>query len=127
MELLLSACSTYDKKITLPGKQKRAAYATETSSDYLTYPFEDTTDGEYEMFQVETAIDNIIAFTTDTSKGGYQGKPYSSFIPRDECNKLSQDHKNQLIAKRRQERTMEKVLVDRGANGGICVDDMLEK
>jgi hypothetical protein len=84
MELLLSACSTYDKKITLPGKQKRAVYATETSSDYLTYPFDDATDGEYEVFQVDTAIDDIMAFTTNTSKGGYQGKPNSNFIPHDE-------------------------------------------
>jgi hypothetical protein len=104
MELLLSACSTYDKKITLPGKQKRAAYATETSRDYLTYPFDDTTDGEYEVFQVDNAIDDIMSFTTNTSKGGYQGKPNSNFIPRDEWNKLSQDQKDQLIAKRLQER-----------------------
>jgi hypothetical protein len=45
-----------------------------------------------------------MAFTTDTSKGGYQGKPNSNFIPREEWNKLSQDQKDQLIAKRRQER-----------------------
>jgi hypothetical protein len=104
MDLLLSACSTYDKKITLPGKQKRAVYASETSSDNLTYPFDDTTDGEYEVFQVDTAVDDIMAFTTDKSKGGYQGKPNLNFIPRDEWDKLSQDQKDQLIAKRRQER-----------------------
>ena len=33
MELLLSACSEYDKKITLPGKQKRAVYATSIVDD----------------------------------------------------------------------------------------------
>jgi hypothetical protein len=32
MELLLSACSTYDKKLSLPGKQKRAVYQTELIS-----------------------------------------------------------------------------------------------
>ena len=34
MELLLSACSTFDKKITLPGKQKRAVYTSTVSSKY---------------------------------------------------------------------------------------------
>jgi hypothetical protein len=33
MELLLSACSTYDKKITLPGKQKRTVHTATTSED----------------------------------------------------------------------------------------------
>jgi hypothetical protein len=33
MELLLSACSTYDKKVTLPGKPKRAVYTAITSED----------------------------------------------------------------------------------------------
>jgi hypothetical protein len=33
MELLLCACSTYDKKITLPGKQKRAVYTATTSEE----------------------------------------------------------------------------------------------
>jgi hypothetical protein len=33
MELLLSACSTFDKKTVLPGKQKRAVYASELDSD----------------------------------------------------------------------------------------------
>jgi hypothetical protein len=42
------------------------------------------------VFQVDTAIDDIMAFSTDASKGGYQGKPSSNFIPRDEWNKLSQ-------------------------------------
>jgi hypothetical protein len=104
MELLLSACSTYDTKIIRPGKQKRAVYATEASSDNLNYHFDDRTDGEYEVCQVETAINNIMAFTTDTSKGGYQGNPNSNFIPRDKWNKLYQDQKDQFIAKRRQER-----------------------
>ena len=37
MELLLSACSTYDKKITLPGKNKRAVYAAATEGGESTY------------------------------------------------------------------------------------------
>ena len=38
LELLLSACSTYDKKITLPGKQKRAVYAAASSNGDGGYP-----------------------------------------------------------------------------------------
>jgi hypothetical protein len=53
------------------------------------------------VFQVDTAITDIMAYATDTSKGVYQGKPNSNFFPRDEWNKLSQEHKDQLIAKRR--------------------------
>jgi hypothetical protein len=66
MELLLSACSTCDKKIVLPGKQKRAVYAS-------------------------AIIDS--------------GKPkQSNFLPCEEWNKLTQDQKDVLIAKRLQER-----------------------
>jgi hypothetical protein len=54
------------------------------------------------VFQVDTAISHIMAYATDTSKGGDQGKPNSNFNPRDEWNKMSQDQKDLLIAKRRQ-------------------------
>ena len=54
LELLLSACSTYDKKIGTPGKQNRAIYNTlidNTDDD----PFQgDYQSGEYEVFQVDT-------------------------------------------------------------------------
>ena len=107
MELLLSACSTYDKKLTLPGKQKRAVYAASVSNDDVDYRFDDTLDGEYEVFQVDTDINDIMAYNTDTNRFGKKynsGKPSSTFLPRDEWNKLTQDQKDRLIAKRRQER-----------------------
>jgi hypothetical protein len=84
--LLLSACSTYDKKITLPGKQKHAVYAAPASSDDLIDPFEDTADGEYEGFRVDTDITDIMAYPMDAAKGGSyqnQGKPTSNLIPCD--------------------------------------------
>jgi hypothetical protein len=56
------------------------------------------------VFQVDTAITDIMGYATNTSKGGYQGKLISNFIPRDEWNKFSREQKDQLIAKRRQER-----------------------
>jgi hypothetical protein len=53
MELLLSACSTYDKKFTLPGKQKRAVYTTTVSDNVKLIPSDKTMDGEYEVFTVD--------------------------------------------------------------------------
>jgi hypothetical protein len=50
MEQLLLACSTYDKKLSLTGKQKRAVYQTEIDKyDSTDYPFDDTYDGGYEV------------------------------------------------------------------------------
>ena len=70
LELLLSACSTYDKKIGTPGKQKRAIYSTlvdNTDGD----PFQsDYQSGEYEVFQVDTDISDILAYNTDMNRSG---------------------------------------------------------
>jgi hypothetical protein len=54
MELLLSACSTCDKKVSLPGNQKRAVYTTAMTCDAMEYLLDDTPDGEYGVFQVDT-------------------------------------------------------------------------
>jgi Reverse transcriptase (RNA-dependent DNA polymerase) len=108
LELLLSACSTYDKKLTLPGKHKRAVYAAAMSSDDADYRFDDTGYGEYEAFHVDTDITDIMAYATNTNRLGNNrnntGKPNVNFIPREEWNKLTQEQKDRLIAKRRQER-----------------------
>jgi hypothetical protein len=106
MELLLSACSTYDKKITLPGKQKRAVYATAITNDDGDYPFDDNPDGEYEVFKVDTDISDIMVHASNTNRfGSQQGTGNkSTFLPREEWNKLTQEKKDELIAKRRQER-----------------------
>ena len=58
MELLLSACSTYDKRIALPGKQKRAVYASEFDSD--------TYIGNYEAYCIDTDVADIMANAADT-------------------------------------------------------------
>ena len=110
MELLLSACSTYDKKIMLPGKQKRAVYASAISDGGDDYPYADSPNEEHEVFQVDTDINDIMVHATNTSRFGKlkataSGKPkQSNFLPREEWNKLTQDQKDVLIAKRRQER-----------------------
>jgi hypothetical protein len=54
MELLLFACSTYKKKITLPGKQKRAVYLTTMSVGDEHIPVSNTLDGENENVPVAT-------------------------------------------------------------------------
>lgn len=98
MELLLSACSTYDKKIALPGKQKRAVYVSEFESDTYT----DT----YEAYRVDTDVEDIMAHATDTNRSGNR-PPYGSnktFIPWDQWTKLSQEQKDKLIAERQKER-----------------------
>jgi hypothetical protein len=107
MELLLSACSTYDNKITLPGKQKRAVFATEAYGDDDGYPNGDPSNGEYEVFNVDTDIDHITAFATGTRLFGNKpasGHPKSKFLPCDEWNKMTQEEKDKSITKRRQER-----------------------
>jgi hypothetical protein len=108
MELLLFACSTYDKKLSLPGKQKRTAYQTEIDKhDNTDYPFYDTYNGGHEAYPVDTDILGIMANVSDTNRyhsTSNLGKTQSTFLPRNEWDKLSQGQKVQLIAKRRQER-----------------------
>jgi len=113
LELLLSACSEYDKKITLPGKQKRAVYATSIVDDDIDpYSYEGSNDGEYEVINVDTDVHDIMVHATDTNRFGNNrfgsktapGNQQTKFLPREEWNKLTQEQKDQLIAKRRQER-----------------------
>jgi hypothetical protein len=109
MELLLSACSTYNKKIVLPGKQKRVVYASAISDGGDDYPYADNPNEEYEVFQVDIDINDIIVHATSTNrfsklKTADSGKPkLSNFLSREEWNKSTQNKKDVLIAKRRQE------------------------
>jgi hypothetical protein len=98
MELLLLACSTYDKKLSLPGKHKRAVYQTKIDKhDSTDYPFDDTYDGGYEAYRVNTDISEIMANVSDTNRYGITsniGKTQSTFLPRNEWDKLSQEQKD---------------------------------
>jgi hypothetical protein len=77
MELLLLACSTYDKKLSLPGKQKRAVYQTEIDKhDNTDYPFDDTYDGGYKAYRVDTDISEIMANVSDTNRYGSTSKSW---------------------------------------------------
>jgi hypothetical protein len=97
MKLLLSACSTYDKKSNLPGKQKRAVYQTQIDNyDDTDYPHDDIYDSGYEAYHVDTDISEILVNTTNTNRFGNNGKSdkaQATFLPRDEWNKLRQEQK----------------------------------
>jgi hypothetical protein len=88
MELLLLACSTYDKMITLPGKQKRDVYSTKLSVDDGHIPVSDTLDGEYEVLTVDTDVSDIMVNATNSNRFGNQRAPgkckyKSNFLPRE--------------------------------------------
>jgi hypothetical protein len=95
MELLLLACSTYDKKLNLPGKQNRAVYQTKINkyddTDYLhDYIYE----SGYKAYHVNTDISKILVKRTNTNCFGNNGKSDKAqerFLPRDEWNKLTQE------------------------------------
>jgi hypothetical protein len=101
LELLLSACSTYDKKIGTPGKQKRAVYASlvdEIEND----PFLNNINhgGEYKVFQVDTDISDILAYSTNINRFGKSSNDMQTktkYLPHEEWNKLTQDQKNALL------------------------------
>ena len=97
MELLLSACSTYDKKITLPGKQKRAVYSS---------TLDDKLHDQYEVYHVDTDISEIMVntVTLENEDGSTYGHNKSKFIPKEDWDKLSPEDKERLISKRRLER-----------------------
>jgi hypothetical protein len=108
MDLLLSACSTYDEKTTHPGLQKHAVYASAIFDGGDDYPMLVIRMKSMRAFQADTDINDMHA--TNTSRFGQlkeadSGKPkQSNFLPPEEVNKLTQDQKDVLIAKRRQER-----------------------
>mgnify|MGYP006328857003 FL=1 len=62
MELLLSACSTYDKKLMVPGKNKRAVYATAMEGGA------DGTYGSYEAYRVDTDVSDILVHASNTGR-----------------------------------------------------------
>jgi hypothetical protein len=60
--LRLEACSTFDKKHELPGRQKRAVYAAAIADDDPEYPYDPVDDGAYEAYWVDTDIPETMAF-----------------------------------------------------------------
>jgi hypothetical protein len=97
MELLLNACSTYDKKRSLPGKQKHSVYSTAFTDSDPAYPYDPDDDIPYEAYWVDTDFSDILVNTSATNRFGNR-------IPRDEWEKLSQEERDRVFEKRRQER-----------------------
>jgi hypothetical protein len=54
----------------LPGKQKRAVYASAISDGGDDYPYADSPNEEHEVFQVDTDINDIMVHATNTSRFG---------------------------------------------------------
>jgi hypothetical protein len=82
--LLLSACSTYDKKITLPGKQKRAVYTATTSEDEPDGYYNVGQDDGYAVCSIDTDVSDIMVNTTNASWFGntsINSNSKSTFLP----------------------------------------------
>ena len=86
LELLLSACSTYDKNHVTPRSGQRNVYSTTIEHDN---DFIDAQDGV--VFGVDTDVSDLLAHVTDLKPRGNSvtQNNKSSFIPRDEWLKLS--------------------------------------
>jgi hypothetical protein len=108
MVLFLVACSTYVKKLKLPGKQKHAVYQTEIGNYNDTdYPHDNIYDSGYKAYHVDTEISEIMLNNSNMNCFGNNGKfdkAQASFLPRDEWYKLTQEQNDRMFAKRRQER-----------------------
>jgi hypothetical protein len=104
MELLLSVCSTYHKNITLPSKQNHAIYAVTTSKEDPDRYYNDGLDDGYAVYNIDTDFSAIMVNTMNASRfdnTSINNKSKSTFLPRDELNKLTQEQKDRLIARRR--------------------------
>jgi uncharacterized membrane protein len=58
-------CSAYDKKVTLPGKQKQAVNATSMASDNIEHCFGDKPNA---FLHVDTHISDLVANVTDINQ-----------------------------------------------------------
>jgi hypothetical protein len=68
MKLLLLACSTYDKKLKLPGKEKSAVYQTEIGNYDDTH--DDIYDSGHNVYHVDTDILDILLKNINTNGFG---------------------------------------------------------
>ena len=104
IELLLSACSTYDKLHTNARQSgQRNVYSSNVEYDNQIYD-----DHLMEVFHVDTDLSDIMAYSTDNrytpNRPSTTSNGTSPFLPRDEWMKLSPEKKEEILAKRRKER-----------------------
>ena len=69
-------------------------------TDPYTYHHGNINEG-YAVYNIDTDISDMMMFNSINTSSN--GKNTSSFLPRDEWDKLTQEPKDRLIAKRRQE------------------------
>jgi hypothetical protein len=130
LQLLLSACSAYDRNHAAPSKQRRNVYAA-----ILDPPAEEPPDEtNYDIFHVDTDISDILAFSSSTTRSFNNvqkvGNTNKGFLPREEWLKLTESQREEILAKRRQER-MKDHKVKRQVNTHevqdlISLDDILD-
>ena len=107
LELLLSACSTYDKThatIRPPGQRK--VYSTNVELDNEEF-YDATSD---ELFNVDTEVSDILVHSSNT-QGQFSSATNTgnkgSFIPKADWLKLSPAKREEILAKRRKERGLQ--------------------
>ena len=103
LELLLSACSAYDKNHANPTKQRRNVYAALMDGNGEEHA---NTGMNYEAFRVDTDVSEVLAFKSNTSPftNGYKNGTPSGFIPREEWMKLTESQREDILAKRRKDK-----------------------
>jgi hypothetical protein len=107
VDLLLEACSTFDKQRALPGRQKRAVYSSVLSDNDLDYPYDHADDSQYKVYNVDTDISEIMAYAANSngiSNRSGSNSQASNRVPYADWIKMTQEQCDQLIAKRNQER-----------------------
>jgi Reverse transcriptase (RNA-dependent DNA polymerase) len=108
LELLLSACSTYDKKhaSTRPPGQRNVYNVNTEMDDDGFYDANSNND----VFHVDTDVTDILAHSSNVrsqSSLTSRGSSMSSFIPKTEWMNMSPEQREEILAKRRKERGLQ--------------------
>jgi hypothetical protein len=102
VQVLLSACSTYDSQRSSSDRKKRVVYQSELDREPDPYD-----DNDYYDYGVDTDVTDIMAYATDTTRFGSKSvssNQSSSRITYSERIKLPEEERNKIFAKRKQER-----------------------
>jgi hypothetical protein len=126
IKFLLSVFSTFDKKVKLPGKEKRAVYTAEITGEdgrnlcdgtvegvckffkNVYNLFDDILEKEYEIFEDVPDPSDIMIKSTNSNHFGIQhttgdGKPKAIFLPPEQWINMKQEQTDQFIVKHCQE------------------------
>jgi hypothetical protein len=103
LEFLLSACSSYDKTHATPRSGQRNVYTTNVEHDDNFFDAQDAY-----TYGVDTDVTDILAHATDMRfKGSASSNrnDKSPFVPREDWLKLTPEKREDILAKRRAERS----------------------